>query len=68
MQKELVDFSDCEASINKYDGAVYKHPIMYRGERYILKYGEALSRLRGNHHMPTTTMFNADVHAAHESW
>lgn len=40
MQKELVDFSDCEASINKYDGAVYKHPIMYRGERYILKYGE----------------------------
>ncbi len=45
MQKELVDFSDCEASINKYDGAVYKHPIMYRGERYILKYDETLSRL-----------------------
>lgn len=40
MQASLIDFSRCEALVNNYDGAAYKHPIRYNGETYMLKYGE----------------------------
>lgn len=42
MQRELVDFSNCETRINLYGGAAYKFPITYQGERYLLKYGERM--------------------------
>lgn len=42
MQRELIDFSNCETRINLYGGAAYKFPITYQGERYLLKYGERM--------------------------
>ena len=42
MQQELVDFSDCETRINLYGGAAYKFPIRYRGDQYLLKFGEKM--------------------------
>lgn len=48
MQHELVDFSDCDARINNYDGAVFKHPIVYKGEVYLLKYGGSAEPLNAD--------------------
>lgn len=43
IQTELVDFSDCEVLPNNYDGAAFKFPIMFEGNRYLLKFGEHIN-------------------------
>lgn len=42
IQTELIDFSECEVLPNTYDGAAFKFPIMFEGERYLLKFGERI--------------------------
>ncbi len=39
-REHLVDFSDCKVGLSTHGGVVFKRVIDYKGDRYILKYGE----------------------------